>query len=233
MSRPPEVPSAQGNVAEPVAPGRDLVPVSPPPARPEVVPPGPGVVDLVTRGAKVGVDAAGLLATEVADATVRILRGVLPPAVAQRPLDAVGGQVHRQRSAARRREEASREQAAEALQGVIRQVVDLVLDQIDMEALIDRIPIDHVIDSVDIDAIIEKIDIEGVVADLDIGSIVRDSTTGLAGETVDAVRVQVMGVDLFVARVVDKVLRRKEPRSLQLAGYDVTGPEIRVPRDLR
>jgi hypothetical protein len=202
----------------------------------------PSVFDLVARSAKVGVDAAGLLATEMADAGVRVARAVLPPAVAKGPLDAVGGQVDRRRSEARRRETLSRDEAAAAMHTVIGQVVEVVLDQIDMEALIDRIPIEHVIDKVDVDAIAAKIDIdaiidrvpiEEVVADLDIGAIVRDSTTGLAGETVDAVRVQVMGLDLLAARIVDQVLRRKQPRDLVLEGYDVTGPEIRVPREMR
>lgn len=221
----------------PPEPGRDLVPV---PAAPPT-PPGPGVVDLVARSARVGIDAAGLLATEVADATVRVARAVLPPAVAQRPLDAVGDQVDRRRAHARAREAASRGDAGEAVQAVIRQVVELVLDQIDMEALIDRIPVDHVIDKVDIDAIAAKIDIdaiidrisiEDIVASVDMGSIVRDSTTGLAGETVDAIRVQVMGIDLLLARVVDRILRRQQPRDLVVDGYDVFGPEIRVPKEL-
>jgi hypothetical protein len=190
----------------------------------------------------VGIDAAGLIATEVADATVRVARAVLPPAVAQRPLDTIGEQVDRRRNAARAREAGSVEDAGEAMQAVIRRVVELVLDQIDMEALIDRIPIDHVIDKVDVDAIAAKIDIdaiidrvsvEDIVAGVDMGAIVRDSTTGLAGETVDAIRVQLMGVDLFVSRITDRILRRKQPRALAVDGYDVFGPEIRVPKELR
>ena len=125
---------------------------------------------------------------------------------------------------------------------VLGRHVELVIDQIDMEALIDRIPIDHVIEKVDIDAIaarididaiIDRISIEDIVADVDMGAIVRDSTTGLAGETVDALRVQIMGIDLIAARLVDKILRRKGPRDLVLEGYDVYGPEIRVPKELR
>lgn len=259
MSRPPEVPPEVGTGAGPPAPttpasttAAPTTPAPATPATPEVVAePAPGVVDLVTRGARVGIDAAGLLTAEIADASVRVLRAVLPPAIAQRPLDAVGDEVDRRRSSARRRGELNREQAAAALQAVLGQVVTTVLDQIDIAALIDRIPINDVIDEVDIDgilakvdigaivdqvdvdAIVQKVDLDGIVAGIDIGSIVRDSTTGLAGETVDAIRVQVMGLDLFAARVVDKLLRRKGPRDLVLEGYDVYGQEIRVPRELR
>lgn len=249
MSRPPEGPAPRAGttpgggrsaVSGPGS-GRDLVPVTTPVADPD-----PGVVDLVTRGARVGLDAAGLLAAEVADATVRIARAVLPPAVASRPLDAVGDAVERRREAARRREDASRDDARRALERVVRQVVELVIDQIDMDALVDRIPVDRVVDRIDVNEIAARIDVDAIVARLDIGAIaneaveqvdmgaiVRDSTTGLAGETIDAVRVQVMGLDLFVARVVDRVLRRREPRALALADYDVHGPEIRVPRGLQ
>jgi len=137
------------------------------------------------------------------------------------------------RPAAQRREATSREEAAAAFQALVRQVVDLVIDQIDIEALIDRIPIDRVIDRVDVDAIATRIDIEEIIARVDVGAIARDSTTGLAGETVDAVRVHVMGLDLLAARVADRILRRRAPRDLVLEGYDVTGSEIRLPRDLQ
>jgi hypothetical protein len=237
VSRPPEVPPEIGGPSP--TPGHDLVPVTPPPPPAE---PGPGVMDLVTRTARVGMDAASLLVTEVAEATVKAARAVLPPVVAQGPLDTVGEQVDRRRAQARRREATSRDEAGEAMQAVIGRVVEMVIDQLDMSALIQRIPIDEVIDNLDIEAIVDKIDIkaivdridiEDIVAGVDIGAIVRDSTTGLAGETVDALRVQVMGIDLFAARVVDKILRRKAPRVLVVEGYDVYGPEIRLPREMR
>ncbi len=225
------------------------IPVAPAPV---VVPPaGPGVLDLVARGARVGVDAAGLLAAEVADATVRIARAVLPPAVATGPLDVVGDAVERRRVEARRREAASADATAAALQAVVGRVVELVIDQIDMSALIRRIPVDEVVDQIDIDAIAERIDVdavvarvdidaivaridmEGIVASMDLGAIVRDSTTGLAGETLDGVRVQLMGLDLLLARLVDRILFRRTHRDTRLSGYDVDGPEIRTPRELR
>ena len=95
---------------------------------------------------------------------------------------------------------------------------------LDMEQLIDHVPIDKVV---------ARVDVAGVINEVDLGGIVRESTTGLVGETVDAIRVQVMGLDLFANRVVDKILRRKEPRDLLLVGYDVAGPEIRVPKAMR
>ncbi len=58
-------------------PGRELVPL-PKPEDPEVLEPdpGPGLVDLVTRSAKVGLDAVGLAAGDVMNASVRFARAV-------------------------------------------------------------------------------------------------------------------------------------------------------------
>ena len=140
------------------------------------------------------------------------------------PLDAVDERIGRQRTAARERGEHSVEQTREAAEAVLNQVVVGVVDMIDMGGLIDHVPIDQIVARVDVPAIINEVDL---------GDIVRESTTGLVGETIDAVRVQVMGLDLFAARIVDKILRRKEPRPLLLDGYDVSGPEIRVPQEMR
>ena len=194
------------------------------PTQPAPPPAPPGVVDLVFRSARLGVDAAALFAGEVADLSVRVARSVLPPAVAARPLDAVDERIGRQRTAARERGEHSVEQTREAAEAVLNQVVVGVVDMIDMGGLIDHVPIDQIVARGDVPAIINEVDL---------GDIVRESTTGLVGETVDAVRVQVMGLDLFAARIVDKILRRKEPRPLLLDGYDVSGPEIRVPQEMR
>lgn len=192
---------------------------------PEIVAqPGPGVVDLVFRSARLGVDAATLAAGEMAELSLRVARAVLPPALAERPLDAVDERLARQRSAAHERGARSIEETRDAAEAVLNQVVIGVVDMLDMEAVIDHVPIDKVV---------ARVDVPGIIDEIDLGDIVRESTTGLVGETVDAIRVQVMGLDLFVARIVDAVLRRKRPRELALEGYDVFGPEVHVPKELR
>lgn len=195
------------------------------PITPEIVgPPSPGVVDLVLRSARLGVDAATLMAGEMANFSLRVARAVLPPAVADGPLDAVDERLTRHRAAAQARGERSIEETRAAAEAVLNQVVVGVVDMLDMETVIDHVPLDKVV---------ARIDVPGIIDEIDLGDIVRESTTGLVGETVDAIRVQVMGLDLFVARVVDTVLRRKQPRERALPGYDVFGPEARVPKDLR
>ena len=177
--------------------------------------PPPGVVDLVTRGARLGVDVVGLVAGELASASARLARNVLPPAVAEKPLESVGEKVDQRVETARQREEVSREDALDAVQSVMNQTIGAVLDMLDWDMLMQHVPL------------------ERVVANVDLGGVIRESTTGLAGETVDAIRVGMMGFDLWIARVVDKVLRRTQPRDLVVPGYDVNAPEVRVPSSLR
>jgi hypothetical protein len=222
--RPGDVPAGDIPVETPTPP-EGAPPSAPARITPEVVPaPGPGVVDLVFRSARLGVDAAALMAGEVADFSLRVARRVLPPAVAERPLDAVDERLERQLAAARERGEHSVEETKEAAGAVLNQVVIGVVDMIDMEQLIDHVPVDK---------IVARVDVSSIINEVDLGDIVRESTTGLVGETIDAIRVQVMGLDLFIARVADRVLRRKHPRQYRLGGYDPFGPEIRVPKDLR
>ena len=188
--------------------------IVPMPSAPEPVPEEtpPGVADLLARSARLGVDVVGLVAGELASASARLARNVLPPAVAEKPLETVGERVDRRVETARGREEASREDALDAAQAVLNQTIGAILDMLDWDMLIQKIPA------------------ERLVSNIDLGGIVRESTTSLAGETVDAVRVGMMGVDLWVARVVDRVLRRKQPRDLVVPGYDVDAPEVRVPK---
>ena len=192
----------------------EIVPL---PSAPEPVPeePPPGVVDLVARSARLGVDVVGLVAGELASASARLARNVLPPAVAEKPLESVGEKVDQRVETARQREEVSREDALDAVQSVMNQTLGAVLDMVDWDMLIQHVPL------------------ERIVGQVDLGGVIRESTTSLAGETVDAVRVGMMGLDLWTARVVDKILRRKQPRDLVVLGYDVNAPEVRVPRSLR
>jgi hypothetical protein len=187
------------------------------PSAPEPVPeaPPPGVMDLVTRSARLGVDVVGLVAGEVASASARFARSVLPPAVADKPLESVEERVDKRVEAARQREELSRDDTLDAVQSVLNQTIGAVLDMLDWDMLIQHVPL------------------EQVVGQVDLGGVIRESTTSLAGETVDAVRVGMMGLDLWTAGFVDKLLRRKQPRNLVVLGYDVNAPEVRVPKSLR
>jgi hypothetical protein len=69
---------------------------------------------------------------------------------------------------------------------------------------------------VDLDAIVARIDLprltEQVIDEVDLGEIIRESSSTMASETVDALRVQGMRADGLVNRVVDRVLLRQGQR---------------------
>jgi hypothetical protein len=125
-------------------------------------------------------------------------------------------------------------------QSIAERVVNLVLDAIDLNAVVDKIDIDKVVAKVDIDEIIDRVDINKVIARVDmnavldqidlnavmgkididslventeIGSIIAKSTTGILTEVLDVVRSQGVGLDDFVARWTNRILRR-DPNTL-------------------
>jgi hypothetical protein len=79
---------------------------------------------------------------------------------------------------------------------------------------------------VDLDAIVARIDLprltEQVIDEVDLGELIRESSSTMASETVDALRVQGMRADGLVSRLVDRVLLRQGQRQ--------TGP---LPEQLR
>ena len=110
---------------------------------------------------------------------------------------------------------------------VLRRVdVQAVLDRIDLQALIDRVDLNEVLAQVDIDrlatrldldALIQRIDVNAIVDRVDInGRVIMQSTTGIATRTLDAARSTGVGLDQFVNRWVDRVLRR--PRGTASGG---------------
>ncbi len=157
-------------------------------------------------------------------------------------------------------EESSTQRSAEEFfQGLIPQVTDAALDQLDLTSLVKRVDLNAVLDDIDVDAIVSSIDIDAILArvdineivqrvdlnavaagidvdaivervdidaiigridvsgiaqqvieDVDLPGIIRESSGALASESVQEIRLQSMRADGFVARVVDKVLRRQQ-----------------------
>jgi hypothetical protein len=105
---------------------------------------------------------------------------------------------------------------------VARVDVDAVAARIDLDAIVSRIDLDAIVGRVDIDAIVARVDLpaltEEVIDEVDLGEIIRESSSTMATETVDALRVQGMRVDGLVSRVVDRILLRQGERQ--------TGPPL-------
>jgi hypothetical protein len=71
---------------------------------------------------------------------------------------------------------------------------------------------------VDLDAVMAQLDLASVIGaaleNMDLGAVIRDSTSTVAGETARGVRTQAVATDELVARLADRVLRRRTPRDV-------------------
>jgi hypothetical protein len=169
---------------------------------------GSRIFDLITGTARAGVSASALVAGEVTNRSVKLARAVLPSGIAEGPLEAIERQVGRRQDEARRTEQQSLGDVSKAAESVLNRVVVEIVDMLDMEQLIDHVPINRVVARIDLPEVIDEIDLSGII---------REGTKGLGGETLDGARAGLMAVDQWSARLVDKVLRRKEPRDLSVA----------------
>jgi hypothetical protein len=91
--------------------------------------------------------------------------------------------------------------------------INEIIDRVDMEAMIDKVDVGKVIEKVDINAIISQVDVDALVRQTELGSIIARSTTGVVTEILDVVRASGVGLDDFIARMVNRILRR-DPASL-------------------
>jgi hypothetical protein len=87
--------------------------------------------------------------------------------------------------------------------------VDAVVNRVDIDRLIDRVDVEKIVDRIDVKKIVERIDIDAVMEQTELGSIIARSTTGVASDVLDLVRAQAVGLDDFVARWVNRILRRR------------------------
>ena len=165
------------------------------------------IIDLITGTARVGVSTSALLAGEITSRSVKLARVALPSGIAEGPLEAIERQVGRRQNEARRSEEQSLDNVTKAAESVLNRVVVEIVDMLDMEQLIDHVPINRVVARIDLPEVIDEIDLSGII---------REGTKGLGGETLDSARTGLMAMDQWSARLVDKVLRREEPRDLNV-----------------
>jgi hypothetical protein len=132
----------------------------------------------------------------------------------------------------------AQEAAARAVRALIPTLAAAVLDEIDLDDVVARVDLDRIIERIDLDAIAARIDLDAVVArvdidaivgrvdlpalteqvidEVDLGEIIRESSSTMASETVDALRVQGMRADGLVSRMVDRILLRQGTRQTGL-----------------
>lgn len=103
--------------------------------------------------------------------------------------------------------------AATVIAEVFGDTVDVVRvrieDTIDLTALTARLDPNPMATQIDLNPIVDRLDIDRVVDRIDLNEIIMSSTTGIAGEAMDAARSQAIFFDSLASRIVDTVLRRK------------------------
>ena len=83
-----------------------------------------------------------------------------------------------------------------------------MLDQVDIDRVLDRIDLDRLLGRMDLNAIAKRIDVDALVEQTDLGAIIAASSSGVAGEVLDVVRSQAVGLDEFIARWIGRLRRR-------------------------
>jgi hypothetical protein len=86
--------------------------------------------------------------------------------------------------------------------------LDAVLDQVDIEQVLDRIDLDRLLKKVDLNDIVKRIDVEALIEQTDLGAVIAASSSGVAGDVLDVVRSQSVGLDEFIARWIGRLRRR-------------------------
>jgi hypothetical protein len=110
---------------------------------------------------------------------------------------------------ARRQQERNRAEAAAVIPLLVQQVTENVIAQIDFVRIVEQVPVDEIVANLDVEAIVARVDLVGVM---------RESTASVTSEATDALREQGMALDEFAAKLVDRVLFRKQPRRLDVSG---------------
>jgi hypothetical protein len=177
-----------------------MQPSAPPPTPPSTgdLVPGAivGVAIVVERRVRAGAAVAFGAVSETARVATR-------PSAVQRVLRPIEDWVWTMNEVARREQARNRAEAAALLPVIIQQVTENVIAQLDLPGLVRQIPMEDIVEQVDIEAIVQRIDLGGVI---------RESTLGISTEVVEGLRDQGMALDVFTARIVDRVLFRKKPR---------------------
>jgi len=85
---------------------------------------------------------------------------------------------------------------------------DAVLRQIDVQAILDRIDLNALLDEVDVDRLVGRIDVAQLLEQVDIGGLIVESTKGVAGRSLDAIRLAAARLDVALEHLVNRALRR-------------------------
>src|SRR5262249_43196831 len=84
-----------------------------------------------------------------------------------------------------------------------------------------------ILERVDMDALLARLDlptlINNVLSEIELGDLIQESTSNIATDARDVVRMQAHSADDLLARVVDRILFRRRARDLMTPTF-ATGP---------
>ena len=108
------------------------------------------------------------------------------------------------------RREALAQAVTERAVELVMSALDLnaLLDQVDLNAVLDQVDIDRLLDRIDLNDLVKRIDVAALVEQTDLGAIIAASSSGVAGDALDVVRSQAVGLDEFIARWIGRLRRR-------------------------
>jgi uncharacterized RDD family membrane protein YckC len=86
--------------------------------------------------------------------------------------------------------------------------LDIVLDHVDVDAVVERIDVNALLERVDVERLVDRLDVQALVVRAGIPEIVAASTGHMAESGLDLARRQVVGLDMLLARVADRIFRR-------------------------
>jgi hypothetical protein len=107
----------------------------------------------------------------------------------------------------------------------------VVTERVDVNAVAAQVDVDAIASRVDVIAILDRLDPAAVtrylVEELDLPAIIQSSTDSIMSDTVHDVRMQSISADERVNRLVDAMLRRRQPRRNAAGG--TAGPSAAGP----
>ena len=74
--------------------------------------------------------------------------------------------------------------------------------------MLDRIDLDRLLERMDLNDLVKRIDVEALVKQTDLGAVIAASSSGVAGEVLNVVRSQTVGLDEVIARWIGRLRRR-------------------------
>ena len=87
--------------------------------------------------------------------------------------------------------------------------VNQLLDRVDVDRLLARVDVNALVDKVNVNELTERVDVNALVDRTEIKTVLAKSSTTVFTEGIDLVRSQAVGLDDFLARWVNRILRRK------------------------